>query len=255
MIAALRKLRTIGGPRRISVRLFWHRLQVWTERIVSRCIDTDSGRALSLSLLLHVVAGAWAAVSYFHVETEPRLTTTMNATFDSDSQQSGLPIEFSSLTPAPEPQTDGGSSDSTPLLAMLAPNPEIVDPLADAELDAVDLFSEVSSNLGATVGAANNNSQTGNSKGKKKQAGNGGGIGKGVGNGIGDGKQFFGMASEGESFVYVLDCSMSMNHPHDSNHTPRVRGSLHSTALGAAIHVTFLHGIVSRLPSWAMGDF
>ena len=223
MIAALRKLQTFAWPKRISVRLSWHRLQTWTERIVSRCFDTDSGRALSLSLLLHVVVGAWAAVSYFHVETEPRLATTMNASFDEDSHQSGLPIEFSTLAPSAESHADGGSAGATKLLAMLAPNPDITDPLADVEFNAVDLQSEVSSNLGATIGAASSHSQASSSQGKKKQTGNGSGIGKGIGNGVGDGKQFFGMASEGKSFVYVLDCSMSMNHPHDSDAKTRFK--------------------------------
>ncbi|MCX7421425.1 MAG: VWA domain-containing protein [Planctomycetia bacterium] len=223
MIAELRKLRTFAWPKRISVRLFWDRLQSWNERIVNLCLDTDPGRALSFSLLLHVVVGAWAAVSYFHVELEPRLATTMNATFDSDSQQSGLPIEFSTLAPATESHADGGSSGATPLLSMLAPNPDIVDPLADEGLNAVNLHTEISSNLGAAVGVANNNARSANIHGLRKQTGNGNGVGKGIGNGIGDGKQFFGMASEGKSFVYVLDCSMSMNHPHDSEAKTRFK--------------------------------
>jgi hypothetical protein len=77
--------------------------------------------------------------------------------------------------------------------------------------------------LGASAGTALNASVTGNTKGKKKQTGNGSGAGNGIGNGIGDGKQFFGMASEGKSFVYVLDCSMSMNHPHDSEAKTRFK--------------------------------
>ncbi len=221
MITALRKLRTFEWPRRIPVRLLLLRLQKWAERIVSRCIDTDSGRALSLSLLLHAVVVSWAAVSFLQVEREPSFSAAMNAAFDSDIGLPGLPIEISAL--APEPQTDGGSSGSTPLLAMLAPNPEIVDPLADVELNAVDLHSEVSSNLGAAIGAASNNGLTGSTKGRKKQAGNGHGVGTGIGNGIGNGKQFFGMGSEGKSFVYVLDCSMSMNHPHDSEAKTRFK--------------------------------
>lgn len=213
MIAALRMLRTFEWPRRIPVRLLLLRFRKSTERIVSRSIDTDSGRALSLSLLLHVVIVAWAAVSYFHIEHEPQLTTTMNAAFDSDINLPGLPIEFSSLAQAPEQHVDGGSSGSAPL-AMLAPNPNVADPLDEVELNVVELESLASSNLGAAVGAAIDANFTGIARGRKKQPGNG--IGTGIGDGVGNGKQFFGMASEGKSFVYVLDCSMSMNHPHDS---------------------------------------
>ncbi len=190
---------------------------------MSRFLDTDSGRALSLSLLLHVVVIAWAAVSCFHVEHEPHLVTTINAAFDSDSGLPGLPIELSSLAQATEPHTDGGSLGASTLLTMLAPNPEIADPTADIELDVVDLNSLINSNWGAVIGAASNNALTGNTKGRKKLAGNGHGVGTGLGNGIGNGKQFFGMASEGKSFVYVLDCSMSMNHPHDSEAKTRFK--------------------------------
>ena len=223
MIAALRKLRALEWPRRIPIRLSLLRFQNGCGLLLSRCLETDTGRALSLSLLLHVVVGAWAAVSYFHVEHEPRLSTVMNATFDSDSGQAAVAIEFSSLAQASDSLADGGSSGTTPLLAMLAPSPDVADPLADVELNTSDPQTEVSSNLGATIGPVSNNGVAGNAKGKKKQTGSGTGIGKGIGNGIGDGKQFFGMASEGKSFVYVLDCSMSMNHPHDSDAKTRFK--------------------------------
>ncbi len=44
-----------------------------------------------------------------------------------------------------------------------------------------------------------------------------GGAGNGTGTGIGDGDQnFFGIQVDGKKFVFVVDASRSMNHPHDS---------------------------------------
>jgi len=53
----------------------------------------------------------------------------------------------------------------------------------------------------------------------------GGGIGAGEGNASGDGvgKGFFGIHALGQSFVYVVDCSKSMNRPHPSEAKTRFR--------------------------------
>lgn len=221
MIAALQKLRLLEWPRRKSFRLWLIRFQYVCERVWNRCLETDTGRALCISLLLHVVVGAWAAVSFFQVEHEPRLTTTLNATFDSDRCQTAAVVEFASPTQTFAIHTDGGSSGATPLLTMLAPSPIVADPLADVELNTNDQRLEPTPNLGAAIGTISRNGNAGRSNGKQKLTGNG--IGNGVGNGVGDGKQFFGIESEGKSFVYVLDCSMSMNHPHDSEAKTRFK--------------------------------
>lgn len=50
-----------------------------------------------------------------------------------------------------------------------------------------------------------------------------GGTGRGDGSGNGDPKGFFGVPVIGEKIVYVVDCSKSMNHPHDSDAKTRFR--------------------------------
>ena len=52
--------------------------------------------------------------------------------------------------------------------------------------------------------------------------GNGNGKGNGKGDGTG-GDNFFGKAIQGGSFVFVVDCSRSMNHPHESEAKTRFR--------------------------------
>lgn len=47
--------------------------------------------------------------------------------------------------------------------------------------------------------------------------------GNGNGSSDGDGNGFFGTESSGQSFVFVVDCSLSMNHPHASEAKTRFR--------------------------------
>lgn len=49
------------------------------------------------------------------------------------------------------------------------------------------------------------------------------GTGDGTGDGGGSGGGFFGIRPIGTSVVYVVDCSRSMNHPHDSDAKTRFR--------------------------------
>ena len=50
-----------------------------------------------------------------------------------------------------------------------------------------------------------------------------GGTGQGNGNGHGDPSGFFGTPMNGQRIIYVVDCSRSMNHPHDSESKTRFR--------------------------------
>ncbi|MDA1015447.1 MAG: VWA domain-containing protein [Planctomycetota bacterium] len=50
-----------------------------------------------------------------------------------------------------------------------------------------------------------------------------GGTGQGEGEGQGDPNGFFGVPVVGQRIVYVVDCSRSMNHPHDSEAKTRFR--------------------------------
>lgn len=55
------------------------------------------------------------------------------------------------------------------------------------------------------------------------EAGDGNGRGAGIGVGDGDGDGFFGSSIQAQSVVFVVDCSSSMNHPHDSEAKTRFR--------------------------------
>jgi hypothetical protein len=59
------------------------------------------------------------------------------------------------------------------------------------------------------------------SRGASSKAGSGTGDGQSAGSGSGNG--FFGNAADGRRFVFVLDCSRSMNHPHDSEAKTRFK--------------------------------
>ncbi len=59
--------------------------------------------------------------------------------------------------------------------------------------------------------------------GEAKTEGNGEGQGAGNGKGDGKGTPFFGVKAEGRRFVYVVDCSRSMNHPHDGPEKTRFK--------------------------------
>ncbi|VAX38338.1 hypothetical protein MNBD_PLANCTO02-2716 [hydrothermal vent metagenome] len=58
---------------------------------------------------------------------------------------------------------------------------------------------------------------------KVKQKGSGNGKGKNNGNGKGNGTPFFGIRADGKRFVYVVDGSRSMNHPHPSKAKTRFK--------------------------------
>lgn len=215
MIAALQKLRTIDGLKRIAVASLLTRFAMSIRQILNHCWATNSGRALTVSLLLHATLASWAALSFYQVRKDSTLDQRMHAAFEADSRQTEFPLEIMTLAQEPEPLTNGGSSGSP--LAVLVPDPTLTDPLAidhAVTVNAVDLESVIAANLSSAV--ASNSGLIGNGKGRGKEQGIGNGEGSGIGNGKGNGKQFFGMPTEGKSLVYVLDCSLSMNHPHDS---------------------------------------
>lgn len=134
---------------------------------------------------------------------------------DSDSTKSvDFSIGESAAIPSP---SDGGSSGGfLPEFRSLEPDVTIPTQTAFASLN---WSTAADSDLSRTVGAPTNRVGSGLGRGQ------GQGIGNNKGNGRegGDGKSFFGLTAEGKSFVFVLDCSLSMNHPHDSEAKTRFR--------------------------------
>ncbi|MFP6765049.1 MAG: hypothetical protein VB858_15585 [Planctomycetaceae bacterium] len=83
------------------------------------------------------------------------------------------------------------------------------------------------------------------------------GDGNGTGSGAGDGTGgLFGLRPVGKRFVYVLDCSKSMNHPHDSEAKTRFKrmqielvNSVKSMSADQEFYFIFFNDYVIRMPS------
>lgn len=76
-----------------------------------------------------------------------------------------------------------------------------------------DTFSEIAEEISLAGGLMND---VGEVRGGSKRLGSGYGIGDGSGDGGDEGQSFFGLRGEGSRYVYVVDSSRSMNHPHAS---------------------------------------
>jgi hypothetical protein len=164
------------------------------------------------SLLLHgsvMLCLAWSWLEGSQASREMRLQTEWAGT-ETPLAELPLPVGLSAIEFA-EPTATGGSSGNM-MTDLMAPQVNVVNPLG-SELASVLNWSDPSNaELSRTVRDV-----------AARSTGYGRGNGQGAGNGVGDGRQFFGLATEGQSFVYVLDCSMSMNHPHDSEFKTRFR--------------------------------
>lgn len=135
-----------------------------------------------------------------------------------------IPAEFPT-----DPVTSRWSPAEAPALMiepelLIAPNRA---PVAATALPAMDLTPESSAaeipDLAIEVGsiatgqnAAKLKSATGPRKGRS-------GTGRGTGQGTGAGQPFFEIPRPGESIVFIVDNSRSMNHPHDSEFKTRFR--------------------------------
>ena len=173
-------------------------------------VNRPSGRAFAVSLLLHLIFAACAALSLL-----PSAETFREVVFETEWVAPATSFEpsvemtaMASTAPAP---VDGGSTGAL-MPEFRNIEPEIGNPI-ETTLASLSLDDVFNADLNRAIGG----------KGQANGAGLGRGQGKGIGVGRGDGKSFFGMAAEGKSFVYVLDCSLSMNHPHDSEAKTRFR--------------------------------
>lgn len=126
-------------------------------------------------------------------------------------------VEISMGDAAVPSAIDGGSTGGF-LPEFKNSEPEIANPILAATA-TWNQNAVASSDLTRLVGTPQSPAGLGFGRGQGEGIGNG----KGNGRAGGDGKSFFGLGVEGKSFVYVLDCSMSMNHPHDSEAKTRFR--------------------------------
>lgn len=185
------------------------RLPAWTKR--------TAGRAFAASLLLHLTLALCAAFSML-----PRANRASEILFETDwvppEEASAKFVEFSTGESAAAPSPDDGGSTGGFLPEYRSSEPDVPIP---SQMSFASLNGDIAADadLSRIVGAPTNRVGAGLGRGQDQ------GIGNGKGNGRegGDGKSFFGLTSEGKSFVYVLDCSLSMNHPHDSDAKTRFR--------------------------------
>ena len=176
-----------------------------------------SSRAFAVSLLLHLSLAACAALSML-----PSGNRSLDINLVTDwvppEETSAQFVDFSDGGSAAAPSPVDGGSTGGFLPEYRSPEPDVPIPSQTA-FASLTWNTAADSDLSRTVGAPTNRIGTGMGRGQ------GQGVGNGRGNGRegGDGKSFFGLASEGKSFVFVLDCSLSMNHPHDSDAKTRFR--------------------------------
>ena len=163
--------------------------------------------ALGVSTLLHLTAIAVLGLVWTHVDPGGSSSVIESQwTPDSLVEQQ---LELAALTlPTPDQSIDPGGR-AAAAIAAPEPNTPPVEvsaaadyPVMDAEADAV--FAQ---HLTETVSVVSM----------------GQGDGAGSGTGDGEGQSFFGIKADGQRFVYVVDCSGSMNHPHESEWKTRFR--------------------------------
>lgn len=181
-------------------------------------MNRPSSRALAVSLLIHLALAACAAFSFLPSQAGLREILFETAWVAPDEVETKF-VEFStagSSAALPTPQDGGSSGGFLPEFRSL--EPEVVVP-TQTTFAQLNWNPASNADLGRAVGAPTHRVGTGQGRG----AGQGIGNGRGNGREGGNGKSFFGMGAEGKSFVFVLDCSLSMNHPHDSEAKTRFR--------------------------------
>ena|GEM_PF-637120 len=202
----------------------------------------------SCSTALHVIVLAACSLIWFLLPDEP-----LGTGIDSELLQSTLAdppktVELSEITPPTEADiapTSGGESRT--YLKRPAPKLEIsprsVTPLTSAATDAEWISEDVTQTYDL-VGSA---------LARMSSDGSGTGTGDGKGDGTGG---MFGVRPVGKRFVYVLDCSRSMNHPHDSEAKTRFKrmqmellNSIKTMSAEQEFYFIFFNDYVIRMPS------
>ena len=158
-----------------------------------RWVNRPSGQAFAVSLVLHLILAACAAMSLL-----PSAETFREIVFETAwvTPAAGLEpaVEMTSMAATAPAPLDGGSTGAL-MPEFRNVEPEIDNPV-QTTLASLNLDHIINSDLNRVIGG----------KGQANGAGLGRGQGQGIGAGRGDGKSFFGLAAEGKSFVYVLDC-------------------------------------------------
>lgn len=201
-------LATVGFPGRVSevsVISVRDKVRTWFESL--RPANSDRSRtdrrvsAFAASLLLHLTIVIWGACWTWESRSSAPEVMLASHWSEADGVEFSSPLEMDLQEPIDRREAGGGNES---WINPLAPDVQIATPLAGSTTPA-----NQSANSGAPDEASNDSA--------------GAGLGKGKGNGSGRGAGFFASAPQAKSFVYVLDCSLSMNHPHDSEAKTRFK--------------------------------
>ncbi|MBT6157446.1 MAG: VWA domain-containing protein [Planctomycetaceae bacterium] len=124
-------------------------------------------------------------------------------TADDADQQLTQTAELLSTSTTPTTLAAGGSraaaASTLPPRRLQVTSPSSNETSIDGSVDQVLMSGALADDVGILLTAS-----TGDS------------TGSGAGEGDGQGDGFFGIGAQGKRFVYVVDCSLSMNHPHAS---------------------------------------
>ena len=146
----------------------------------------------------------------------PQLDGSLAAAFESDVEQQRLnqTVALLAQTEQNDNTAAGGQDAAFALLARREP--------ANV-FHAATSSSNVAAAPAAWSTADLSHHVTGVSSSNGASAKTGSGTGNGNASGDGSGNGFFGNTVDGRRFVFVLDCSRSMNHPHDSDAKTRFK--------------------------------
>ena len=177
--------------------------------------------ACAVSLAFHACLLAACGLIWYALprpETELPGIDSLMATSDSDDSADGeLQVEealtMASVTP---PLATGGQSMAEYQSPLTNPEDSLMPTGEQSLLSASAIGSPW---LNANVGGAT--TPVGSASGSRDGLGDGDGIGDSEGSDAAD--SFFGLRPIGRRIVYVLDCSRSMNHPHDTEAKTRFK--------------------------------
>lgn len=171
--------------------------------------------SLGVSTLVHICLIAVLGLSWIDVTGQANVVHISTRWSPSDTKSPD--VEFDSLPLAPkqpEESQQGGSQSAAPLPAGRTRQP-------------IQVRSRVKSNTSLTVATVDGiplEEHESEFSSLLEGSGEDGFAGDGLLNGDGQGLGgFFGMSTSGQSFVFVVDCSLSMNHPHPSEAKTRFR--------------------------------
>ncbi len=179
----------------------------------------------------------------------PQFDGTLAAAFEADVDQQKIEQSVTLLPPTEhlDDTLAGGQDAAFTLLARRQPASVFYAATTSSNVDAQPAAWSIA-DLSQHVGGVSSSNGV--------SAKNGSGTGEGNATGDGSGNGFFGSTVDGRRFVFVLDCSRSMNHPHDSDAKTRFKRlkleliqSIVSMADSQEFHLIFFNDGPITMPS------